>query len=82
MAHHQMQTIADQTGGRFYGPNSIYDVQRMFEEIADDLRVQYLIAYNSTNTNNDGSWRKIRIRIRDSRDWVPRTRRGYYAPKG
>ena len=81
-AHGQMRKIADQTGGRFYGPHSIYDVQRMFEEIADDLRVQYMLGYNSANTDNDGSWRKIRIRIRDNRNCVPRTRKGYYAPKG
>ena len=81
-AYGQMQKIADQTGGRFYGPNSIYDIQRMFEEIADDLRVQYMLAYNSTNTDNDGAWRKLRIRIRDNQNWVPRTRRGYYAPRG
>ena len=81
-AYGQMQEIADQTGGRFYGPNSIYDIQRMFEEIADDLRVQYMLAYNSTNTENDGAWRKLRIRIRDNQNWVPRTRKGYYAPRG
>ena len=81
-AYGQMQNIADQTGGRFYGPNSIYDIQRMFEEIADDLRVQYMLAYNSTNTNNDGAWRKLRVRIRENQDWVPRTRKGYYAPRG
>ena len=67
-AYAQMQKIADQTGGRFYGPNSIYDIQRMFEEIADDLRVQYMLAYNSTNTENDGAWRKLRIRIRDNQN--------------
>ncbi len=81
-AYGQMQKIADQTGGRFYGPNSIYDIQQMFEEIADDLRVQYMLAYNSTNTNNDGAWRKLRVRIRENQDWVPRTRKGYYAPRG
>ena len=81
-AYAQMQRIADQTGGRFYGPNSIYDVQRMFQEIADDLRVQYMLAYNSTNTNNDGSWRRISIRVRDNRNWAPRSRKGYYAPGG
>ena len=81
-AYAQMQRIADQTGGRFYGPNSIYDVQRMFQEIADDLRVQYMLAYNSTNTNNDGSWRRINIRVRDNRNWAPRSRKGYYAPGG
>ena len=81
-AYGQMRKIADQTGGRFYGPNSIYDVQRMFQEIAEDLRVQYMLAYNSTNTNNDGAWRRIKIKVRDNRNWVPRTRKGYYAPRG
>ena len=80
-AMEQMRMIADQTGGRFYDPRHVGELPLMFQEIADDLRVQYLLAYNSTNLEKDGAWRKIRVRIADRPDAVARTRQGYYAPQ-
>jgi VWFA-related protein len=81
-ARQQMFEIAEQTGGRMYAPRDIYDLDDTYQEIADDLRIQYTLAYNSTNPDNDGSWREIRVRVRDRRDLAVRTRKGYYAEKG
>ncbi len=78
----QLVQIADQTGGRMYSPQSIDDLEYTYQEIADDLRIQYTLAYNSTNPGRDGEWREIRVRIRDRRDLAVRTRRGYYAGGG
>ncbi len=78
-ARRQLQEIADQTGGRMYSPTSIYDLDRVYSEIADDLRIQYTLIYSSSNAEQDGRWREIRVEIRDRRDLVVRTRRGYYA---
>lgn len=78
-ARRQLQEIADQTGGRMYSPTDIYDLDRVYSEIADDLRIQYTLVYSSTNPVRDGSWRDIRVEIRNRRDLVVRTRRGYYA---
>ncbi|HSR52838.1 MAG TPA: hypothetical protein VLV83_18595, partial [Acidobacteriota bacterium] len=78
-ARRQLQEIADQTGGRMYSPTDIYDLDRVYSEIPDDLRIQYTLVYSSTNPVRDGSWRDIRVEIRNRRDLVVRTRRGYYA---
>ena len=78
-ARRQMQLIADQTGGRMYATYDIYDLRNVYSEIADDLRVQYTLAYNSTNLANDGRWREIRVKMNYRKDLAVRTRRGYYA---
>ncbi len=81
-ARRQLDTIADQTGGRSYSPRRIGDLAHVYSEIADDLRLQYTLAYSSTNAVRDGSWRKIRVKIKDRPDLQARTRRGYSSPSG
>ncbi len=81
-ARRQLDTIADQTGGRSYSPRRIDDLAHVYSEIADDLRLQYTLAYSSTNAIRDGSWRKIRVKIKDRPDLQARTRRGYSSPSG
>jgi Ca-activated chloride channel homolog len=78
-ARQQLETIADQTGGRMYSPRRAEDLSGVYSEIADDLRVQYLLAYASTNQEEDNAWRAIRVQIKDRPGAVVRTRKGYYA---
>jgi Ca-activated chloride channel family protein len=78
-ARDQLLTIAEQTGGRLYSPNRIEDLSRVYAEIADDLRIQYQLGYNSTNRSQDGRWREIRVQVLNRPDAVVRTRRGYLA---
>jgi Ca-activated chloride channel family protein len=72
-------TIADQTGGRMYSPHRIEELSRVYSEIADDLRVQYQLGYNSTNRARDSSWRQIRVIVPSHPEAAVRTRKGYYA---
>ncbi|MFQ5738448.1 MAG: VWA domain-containing protein [Acidobacteriota bacterium] len=81
-AREQLRRIADQTGGRMYTPRNIRDLTHVYSEIADDLRIQYTLAYNSTNLENDGSWREVKVRVRNRSDLAVRTRRGYYSKGG
>ncbi len=78
-ARQQMEMIAEQTGARMYAPNRSQDLSHAYSEIADDLRVQYTLGYNSTNTSKDGAWRKVKVSIVNRSDLVVRTRKGYYA---
>lgn len=75
----QMEEIADQTGGRFYRPQSVGELSDAFAEIASDLRIQYTLGYISQNPARDGRWREIELEVRDRPDLVVRSRRGYYA---
>ena len=45
--------------------------------IADELNKQYTLGYASSRPP-DGTWRSIRVRVRDGR-YLARARRGYYA---
>ncbi len=64
-----------------YSPHKIDELSGVYTEIADDLRIQYQLAYNSTNRAHDGAWREIRILVDNHPEAVVRTRKGYYAPK-
>jgi Ca-activated chloride channel homolog len=81
-ARERLQMIADQTGARMYSPRVVRDLWGVYSEIADDLRIQYRIGYSPTNSSHDGSWRAIRVRVRNKPDAVARTRRGYFARPG
>lgn len=78
-ARQQMEMIADQTGARMYTPTRSQDLASAYSEIADDLRVQYTLGYNSTNPAKDGAWRKVKVAVVNRSDLVVRTRKGYYA---
>lgn len=79
LAREQLLAIAEQTGGRMYSPEKIDELSGVYSEIADDLRIQYQVGYNSTNRQHDGKWRSIKVEVVNDPDVVIRTRRGYYA---
>ncbi len=79
VARNQLERIADQTGGRTYLPRDIYDLDRAYSEIADDLRIQYWLAYSSSLTENDKRWREVQVEVLGRDDLAVRTRKGYYA---
>ena len=73
-----LRSFAESTGGAALFPRRSNALRKAFEEVADDLRNQYAVAYSSDNDARDGSWREIRL--------VPKraglqivTRSGYYA---
>ncbi len=75
-----LRDLAHATGGRAMLPKSSGQLRKAFEQIADDLRHQYSMAYSSTNENRNGRWRTIRVET-PGRDLEIITRRGYYGPK-
>ena len=80
-ARDQLMEIAEQTGGRMHSPHKIEELSSVYSEIADDLRIQYQLSYNSTNRAHDGRWREIRVKVANHPEAVVRTRKGYYARK-
>ncbi len=76
-----LKRLADETGGRAFFPLKIEDLAQSFQDIAQELRSQYSLAYRSNNTNRDGAFRPIRIDT-GRKDLRVKARKGYYAPKG
>ncbi|HET9481460.1 MAG TPA: VWA domain-containing protein [Candidatus Polarisedimenticolia bacterium] len=75
-----LKQLADETGGRSYFPRTAHDLEDVYQQIAEDLRSQYYIAYSPGNKATDGTWRKIKLETR-ARGVKVKTRRGYYAVK-
>ena len=75
-----MRRMAEETGGGFFRIREGSEFQKVFEQIAMELRTQYSLAYQSTNTSRDGAFRRIKINPRNS-DIKIRARRGYYGPQ-
>ncbi len=80
-ARDQLFTIADQTGGRMYSLTKPEELARAYSEIAEDLRIQYLLSYTPNKHARDGMWHDIRIQIKNRPDVAIRARKGYYAQK-
>ena len=72
--------LTDETGGRTIVVRNQRNLEQAFDEISEELRSQYTIAYYSTNTLHDGTYRKIKLDT-TRKDLDVLTRRGYYAPK-
>src|SRR6266852_3519296 len=74
-----LQDLAEETGGRAFYPYHVDDLDQSFQDIGDELRNQYSIAYNPTNGTLDGKYHKIRIEVPDHKGYQVRARRGYFA---
>jgi Ca-activated chloride channel homolog len=74
-----LQDLAEETGGRAFYPYHVDDLDQSFQDIGDELRNQYSIAYNPTNYVMDGRYHKIRIETPDHKGYQVRARRGYFA---
>jgi VWFA-related protein len=71
--------LTDETGGRTIIVRSEKNLQQAFDQISEELRNQYTIGYTPTNKAHDGSYRKVKVELKN-RDYSALTRRGYYAP--
>jgi VWFA-related protein len=74
-----LQNLADETGGRAFFPYHVDDLDQSFQDIGDELRNQYSIAYIPTNYVLDGRYHRIRIEVPDHKGYQVRARRGYFA---
>jgi Ca-activated chloride channel family protein len=74
-----LQELAEETGGRPFFPYHVDDLDQSFQDIGDELRSQYSIAYLPTNYVPDGRYHKIRIDVPEHKGYQVRARRGYFA---
>jgi VWFA-related protein len=79
-AEYLVNTLTRETGGRAYFPNSIGELDQVYDRIAEELRTLYSIGYVSSNARRDGKWRRIVVRVPDREGLTIRHKLGYYAP--
>ncbi|MGE5327306.1 MAG: VWA domain-containing protein, partial [Deltaproteobacteria bacterium] len=76
-----LNKLSKQTGGDVIRATRDKDLAVAFQQIANELRTQYLLGYTPTNTAHNGAFRKIEVKLRDG-NYRVQARRGYYAPAG
>jgi Ca-activated chloride channel family protein len=73
-----LERVAEATGGRLLISPGTRRLRKAFDDVAEDLRNQYSIAYTSSDPSRDGGWREIEVTVPD-RDLEVICRQGYFA---
>jgi VWFA-related protein len=78
-----LEELADQSGGREYPVASLDELPSISARIGEQLRNQYLLGYSPVNSERDGKFRIIKVKV----NMQPETpnlrvyyRHGYYSP--
>jgi Ca-activated chloride channel family protein len=70
-----LRELADQTGGQLSFPD-VSDLPKLYRQLADELRHQYVLGYVSSNTRL--RFRTIAVRVKNRTNLKLRHRLGYY----
>jgi VWFA-related protein len=65
-AENQLKTFAQMTGGMYFNPMFEGALPEVFGQINNSIRNQYVLTYRPTNNKNDGSYRRIQVKLVDN----------------
>jgi Ca-activated chloride channel family protein len=74
-----LRKIATETGGQYFAPDKVGELIKVFNEISNELKNHYLLAYTPTK-EPDGTWREIALKV-NRPDTEVRVRKGYFSVK-
>ncbi|HVS64517.1 MAG TPA: VWA domain-containing protein [Thermoanaerobaculia bacterium] len=72
-----LTAIAEETGGQSYFVRDVADLPEIYRAIEGEMRSQYLLAYQSSNTSKAEAFRTIEVRVAEPGAKV-RAMSGYY----
>lgn len=72
-----LMRIAEETGGKIFLPESFDDLGTAYQQVAEELRSQYIIFYTPTNPVRDGGYRSVHVKVK-TQGYRATTRFGYY----
>jgi Ca-activated chloride channel family protein len=78
-----LSEMTEMTGGRVFPVANLSELPDIAAKIGMELRNQYVLGYKSSNARHNGSWRKIRVKLRPPKGLPPLNvyaKTGYYAP--
>ena len=73
----KLERISEETGGRAFFLKSVDELAGIYSTIESELRSQYLVAYQSSNTTGGNAFRSIDLKV-NKPGLEPKTIRGYY----
>ena len=78
-----LSEVAEQTGGRHFPVENLNELPDVAAKIGIELRNQYVLGYNPKNSERDGKYRHVQVKLVQPRGLPPLKaffRLGYYAP--
>jgi Ca-activated chloride channel family protein len=78
-----LSEMTEMTGGRVFPVGNLGELPDIAAKIGMELRNQYVLGYKSSNSRHNGSWRKIKVKLRPPKGLPPLNvyaKTGYYAP--
>lgn len=78
-----LDEMTEMTGGRVFPVTNLNELPDIAMKISMELRNQYVLGYKPSNTKRDGTWRKIKVKLRPPKGLPPLrvyAKTGYYAP--
>lgn len=74
-----LRQLTEATGGQAFFPMAMKEVESAYDKVLAEIKGQYHLGYQPTNSSRDGAWRKVEIRVKRP-DVRIRSRKGYFAP--
>jgi Ca-activated chloride channel homolog len=78
-----LSEMTEMTGGRVFPVGNLGELPDIAAKIGMELRNQYVLGYKSSNPQHNGTWRKIKVKLRPPKGLPPLNvyaKTGYYAP--
>lgn len=74
---HNLEDIAERTGGTTHSAKGVKQIESIFDEISGELKHTYLLAY-SADQPPDQAWRKIEVAVKGVKGYRIRAKEGYF----
>jgi Ca-activated chloride channel family protein len=72
-----LRQLSSETGGSYAFGDNLEQLDALYDKLLEELFSQYTLGYVSTNTKQDGKYRKIKVEV-DLEDVKIRARKGYF----
>lgn len=76
---HALIQFSNDTGGRYYYAKSFPELDKVFQQISDQLRTQYLLGYYPKARETEGDYRRLEVTLVPAPDATPGELSGYVA---
>ncbi|MGB6973983.1 MAG: VWA domain-containing protein [Terracidiphilus sp.] len=76
-----LEQISTRTGGRYFVAKKKDELAKIFGDIVNDLKAQYVVTYTPAKADDQGGFHKTALKGQNG-EWLVLTPEGYYAPGG
>jgi VWFA-related protein len=78
-----LDMLSEETGGIAYFPHSLGDIASIAQDVARDIRNQYVVGYHSSKPSSIEGYRTIHVEVKAPHHGrlIVRTRKGYFAKR-